>query len=519
MNHLFRLALAFLLGMPIAASAQLFIMPNVLVSGELPNPNEVAIAIDITSPTTLVAGANLNWLYTSHDQGATWSIQNLTSSYGVWGDPLIISDLEGRIYYAHLSGDDPRELDWLDRIVVQVSTDGGATFNDGAWTGLNPFKDQDKEWLSCDYTQSPHHGNIYMSWTEFDLYGSTIPADSSRILFARTTDAGQSWSAPIVVSDKGGDCIDESNTVEGATTAVGLQGEIYISWSAPEGIFFDRSTDGGLTFGKDTLIATLTPGWYFDIEGVLRCNGFSMTVCDISNSPYRGNLYILFSDKRNGAANTDVFLLGSKDGGKTWDLPKRVNTDATQREQFFPAIAIDQSTGMLYVAYYDRRNTSGTFTEMYLSTSRDGGETFTDTMISDSPFEALKSTFMGDYMNIAAHDGHIYPIWTRIDSNKKTSIWMTHVVDSAAMVSVEQPDLQPNFRLYPNPVTSQLTIVAEHQPRSRITIHDALGREVAAVDQLVGTEKLATANWPNGVYYCTLTGDNERRSLPFIVSH
>lgn len=240
MKHLFRFAFTLLLATPIAADAQLSNTPNVLVSGELPRPNEVAIAIDLTSPTTLVAGSNLNWLYTSTDRGATWSIQNLTSSYGVWGDPLIISDLEGRIYYAHLSGDNPLELDWLDRIVVQVSTDGGTTFNDGAWTGLNPFKDQDKEWLSCDYTHSPHRGNIYMSWTEFDLYGSEFSTDSSRILFARTTDAGQSWSAPIVVSDKGGDCFDNSGTVEGATTAVGLEGEIYISWAAREGIFFDN---------------------------------------------------------------------------------------------------------------------------------------------------------------------------------------------------------------------------------------------------------------------------------------
>ncbi|HMT13079.1 MAG TPA: glycosyl hydrolase, partial [Ignavibacteria bacterium] len=59
--------------------------------------------------------------------------------------------------------------------------------------------------------------------------------------------------------------------------------------------------------------------------------------------------------------------------------------------------------------------------------STDGGRTFQNERISDSPFFPLQETFMGDYTNIAATNGIVRPIWTRLDSNK-LSIW-TAIID------------------------------------------------------------------------------------------
>ena len=50
-----------------------------------------------------------------------------------------------------------------------------------------------------------------------------------------------------------------------------------------------------------------------------------ITVCDVSNSPYRGRIYVVFSDQRNGTNNTDVFVCTSDDEGDTWSDPIRVN--------------------------------------------------------------------------------------------------------------------------------------------------------------------------------------------------
>ena len=64
-------------------------------------------------------------------------------------------------------------------------------------------------------------------------------------------DFGETWSAPLRLSQVAGDCIDDDNTVEGAVPAVGPNGEIYVSWAGPVGIVFDKSTDGGKTWVKE----------------------------------------------------------------------------------------------------------------------------------------------------------------------------------------------------------------------------------------------------------------------------
>ena len=76
---------------------------------------------------------------------------------------------------------------------------------------------------------------------------------------------------------------------------------------------FDKSTDGGDTFGKDIFVTTQPGGWNFDVPGIYRCNGFPVTACDISNSLYRGTIYIMWSDQRNGIDDTvDLISRNSK---------------------------------------------------------------------------------------------------------------------------------------------------------------------------------------------------------------
>ena len=162
--------------------------------------NEVTIAINPLNPNILAGGANINNFYSSIDGGNTWSESDMSSTLGVWGDPVVLFDSLGNLYYAHLSN--PGTGWWIDRIVVQKSTDNGQTWNDGAGIGQNIQPQvQDKEWLAVDLTQSPYRGNIYITWTEFDDYGSSSPSDSSRIRFSKSTDEGESWSDPIVISE------------------------------------------------------------------------------------------------------------------------------------------------------------------------------------------------------------------------------------------------------------------------------------------------------------------------------
>ncbi|MBP1653601.1 MAG: BNR/Asp-box repeat protein, partial [Bacteroidetes bacterium] len=158
-------------------------------------PNEVSIAINPRNPLQLAAGSNLRYFYRSSDGGATW-VQSLLPR-GTWGDPCVAFDRDGVLLYAHLANL-PAPGYFIDRLIVHRSTDGGETWVDSVEVGYRPPRaQQDKEWLAADMTPSPFQGSIYVTWTEFDRYGSAAAGDSSRILFARSIDRGATWSAPL----------------------------------------------------------------------------------------------------------------------------------------------------------------------------------------------------------------------------------------------------------------------------------------------------------------------------------
>ena len=424
-NFSFSLILLFIL---LYASLSFSQYPNILIDGT-GSPEEVTIAINPLNPNILAGGANIDNFYRSTNGGNTWIESQLISNLlGVWGDPVVLFDSLGNLYYAHLSN--PVSGWWIDRIVVQKSTNDGSTWNDGVGIGQgNQPQAQDKEWLAVDLTQSPYRNNLYVTWTEFDDYGSSNSSDSSRIRFSKSIDQGLSWSNAITISDVSGDCIDSDNTDEGAVPCVGPNGEIYVAWAGPLGLVFDKSLDGGNTWGSDVFISDIPGGWDFDVSGIWRCNGLPITMCDISNSPYRGYIYVVWSDQRNGATNTDIFMARSTDGGTTWSSPIKVNDDNTTRHQFFVWSTIDPSTGHLWFVFYDRRNTTGAETDVYVAKSTDGGETFENFKVSDSPFTPSSSVFFGDYTNIAAWNGKIYPIWMRLQSGQ-LSVWTVEITDT-----------------------------------------------------------------------------------------
>ena len=401
--------------------------PNILVDGT-GSPEEVTIAINPLNPDILAAGANINCFYRSSNGGTTWTeSQMVSSNLGVWGDPVVLFDSLGNLYYSHLSN--PISGWWIDRIVVQRSTNNGQTWNGGVgiYQGIQP-QAQDKEWLAVDHTRSPYRGTIYATWTEFDDYGSSNASDSSRIRFSKSTNQGITWSNSLVISDVSGNCIDSDNTTEGAVPAVGPNGEVYVAWAGPLGIVFDKSTNGGQTWGNDVFVSNMPGGWDFDVSGIYRCNGLPITMCDISNSPYRGNVYVVWSDQRNGATDTDIFMAKSTNGGNTWSAPIKVNDDNTARHQFFVWSTIDLSTGHLWFVYYDRRNTTGSATDVFVAKSTDGGTTFENFKVSESSFTPTSGTFFGDYTNIAAWNGKIYPFWMRLQGGQ-LSVWIVKIQD------------------------------------------------------------------------------------------
>jgi len=390
--------------------------------GKTFGPCEPSIDINPTDTDNMVAGSILDKVYVSNDGGYNWKKDKLKSTYGVYGDPVVRCDDKGVFYYAHLSnpgGGIFRDSSWLDRIVIQKSTDKGKTWNDGSFTLPRTPKDQDKQWLAMD----PDEGNIYVTWTEFDLYNSKLPADKSRILFSKSIDQGESWSYPFMLSQFEGDCIDDDQTTEGAVPCVGTSGEVYVAWAFDEKIYFDRSFDQGQTWLDEDIVVTDQPGgWTFNIPGIFRCNGMPITEVDRSGGNYNGRIYVNWGDQRNGQDDTDIWIVYSDDKGSTWSSPTKVNNDNTNKHQFFSWMDVDQTTGFIYVVFYDRRNHDDKTTDVYLATSIDGGLTFSNVKINSESFIPTSNVFFGDYNDISAYDGRVRPIWTQLTAGK-LSVW------------------------------------------------------------------------------------------------
>jgi len=379
---------------------------------------EPSIAIDPNDPSIMAAGTILSDYYYSKDGGKTWKSKTLKSSYGVYGDPVLMFDEQGRVYYFHLSNYSKGE--WLDRIVCQSADKVNGKFTNGSHTKPNGFKAQDKHWVAYD----PDSSTIYMTWTEFDEYESKKPGDSSRIVFSRSTDRGASWSDPVQISYFNGDCLDNDFTVEGAVPAVGPNGELYVTWTGPKGLVFQKSLDGGDTWmEREEVITEHHGGWTIKIPGIYRANGLPILHCDRSQGPNKGTLYLNWCDQKAGSDDTDVWLMKSTDGGETWSERIRVNQDEPGKHQFFTWMTIDQSSGYLYFVYYDRREHSGIETDVYAAVSRDGGDTFQELKLTETPFKPNQMQFFGDYLNIAAVDGVVRPIFPRSD-DLKISLWV-----------------------------------------------------------------------------------------------
>ena len=406
------------------------------------NPAEVTIAINPKNPDNMIAASFQtgnppkpragSYHYVTFDGGKTWKTVSTPNPKNlVQGDDVLAFSNDGVAYHAHLSFDGirlARPVRAENGMIVNVSKDGGNTWTDGtpAINHINtviPF--EDKPGLIVDNAPSSRNkGNVYLAWTRFDVYGSSNPEHHSQIYFTRSTDQGQTFSMPFRISDTGGDCVDSDNTVEGAVPSVGPNGEVYVVWAGPLGLVFDKSIDGGLTFGKDKVIGDIPGGWDFGIEGLSRANGMPVTGVDLSNGPNKGTLYVNWIDARNG--DPDVFLMSSRNGGETWTAPVRVNDDALKngKAQFFTWMAIDPADGSVNIVFYDRRDGKGTQTGLTLARSVDGGRTFVNHKIDIPLFNVNERVFFGDYSSVSAVGGRVVPVFMHFvnDANLAVSV-------------------------------------------------------------------------------------------------
>ncbi len=383
------------------------------------SPNEVSVGIDRKNPTVILAASNTYWYYFSSDSGKSWKEYEQKSSLGVYGDPVILALPWGGFLYAHLSKTAGKEWGaWFDRIVVQ-KTIGLNKWNDGIGVGLNGTKMQDKPWISINSFSNVFQNRIYLSWTEFDQYGSTSTDHKSRILCSYSSDSAITFSHPVRVNDIDGDARDNDNTVEGANTASLIDGTLGIVWASENKIWFDKSVDGGNTFGEDKIIATQNAGWNIKIPYVQRANAFPFIQSD------GNNFYVVYGDSMFG--DHDIFLIRSEDAGNTFSSPIRVHNDkpGNEKDQFFSHFMVDQESGYIYIVYYDRRASShNLFMELWVSISKDKGRTFNDYKLNNGIISPAGSdVFFGDYNGIDVYKGRASAVFTGLDEQGDLAVY------------------------------------------------------------------------------------------------
>ncbi len=419
----------------------------------------------------------------SSNGGLTWSVSKVLDSTLLPGgltrnsDPVVTVDTAGNFYIAVIAiqGVSGANL----TLAVYKSTNGGVTFPQAficSQTGT-----EDKEWITTDLSSTSAFVNsLYISWTSFSLGG---------IKLTKSTNSGANWQTPVSVSDVTGG-------VQGSDICISKNGQVNVVWlgfSTNGDITYDRSTDGGTSFGIDQIIATgeFPTGLPNDV------NTFPTIATDNSSGPRSGWIYVAFADNRNG--DCDVFLIKSTDAGITWSAPQRINNDpiGNGKIQYWPTIAVNES-GNVAILFMDTRNTpDNTIIEAYIARSYDGGVTFNNELLSTEPSPTLtpgSNVRFGDYIDMDYKGIKLVPVWTDERAGGFNSDIYTSEIDELLSNGEITNNTPSEFKLnqnYPNPFNPSTVISFSLPKASDVTIE-----VYSAIGTLIKT--LATGSYPAG---------------------
>jgi hypothetical protein len=124
-------------------------------------------------------------------------------------------------------------------------------------------------------------------------------------------------------------------------------------------IMYARSDDQGRSFGPSIRVNDASPGIDFMAPSI-----------DVDRD---GNPYIVWHDPRNSVTTgLDIYMSRSFDGGDTFGPNTRVDTGTNNRPETGADIAVG-TNGRVFVVYVSGASTAS---DIYLSTSTDGGRTF-----------------------------------------------------------------------------------------------------------------------------------------------
>ena len=352
--------------------------------------NEPSIAIDPLNTNRIVIGWRQFDSVTSNfrqagnayssDGGKTWHNNTVLTKGTFRSDPVLGVDAKGNFYYNSL-----KETFYTDVFKTVTGT---------PYTIIGPAMGGDKQWMAVDATTSVGKGNLYETW-------STAGNNYSGRQFSRSTDAGKTWSDPINLP---------GSPIWG-TMDIDPTGNLYIGALGGGAFQFLRSSNAKYAVETPTfdissnvdLGGGIVYGSSINPVGLL---GQTWIATDKSAGPHAGYIYMLCSVGVDNLNPCDVNLSRSTDGGRTWSKFVRVNDDPKGRgaSHWFGTLAVAPN-GRLDVVWNDNRsNPSASTSAMFVSSSYDGGATWTTSQQVTPTFNPNigypQQSKMGDYLGL-----------------------------------------------------------------------------------------------------------------------
>lgn len=311
---------------------------------------------------------------------------------------------------------------WKSPVVVSSSSDNPVDFND-------------KDYVWADANQnSPFFGNVYASWTLFigaGRFGKSATFSPEPIVFARSTDGGQTWTHIIRLSQSANNGAVGGR--QGSLIRTGPDGTVYVFWEGSLNHHSEQlvaiSHDGGNTFSRPMAVAAVN-----DIPSPLAGSSFrddSFPSADVNQ--VNGNLYVVWADQDLASATALIKFTESDNGGQTWSAPLTIGGAPGRFNAYFPSIAASPDGGHLFVGWpvqtWAAPGTApgpGVVTDFAAYNLRTAGAWSGGHLLSTvsgdpdgSSTNSLGAQFLGDYATAVASNTTAWFVWT--DTRNETA--------------------------------------------------------------------------------------------------
>jgi hypothetical protein len=285
-------------------------------------------------------------------------------------------------------------------IFVRTSRDAVATFD-------NATNISDNAGFS-EHPQAAASGQaVHVAWPD-DTSGSR------EIMYARSTDAGQSFSEPVALS-QGGDSFNAE--------IAAFENGVYVVWQERDRIMVRASTDAGQTFGEPVVVTEegvhaesypkvaaygdgvhiawlAEDGVYYSSSAgpssPIKLSG-DMPAGEAQIAAHENNVYVAWGGLHSAEVD-DIYIARSADGGSAFGAPERIGSGLANPVNVELAVAPD---GKVYVAV---EADVGGNKEMMLLSSADGTAFSPAQNLSNNPG-------VSECPSVAVAGGNVLVVW------------------------------------------------------------------------------------------------------------